>query len=78
MKTVYLNRDYDFPLHPRRSVRFRSGTTYDRVLEIAAREIERKGAGRIVSKPLDAAGLPDDMIDARQAFKPNAFKPRQR
>jgi hypothetical protein len=66
MKTVELFRDFDFPLHPRRSVRFRAGITYSRVLEIAAREIERKGAGRIVDtdKPRDAASD----IDARHAF----------
>jgi hypothetical protein len=73
MKTVYLDRDYDYPLHPRRTVRFRAGTTYDRVLEIAAREIERIGAGRIVPKPFDAAGS----VDASHAFKPrNIRKPR--
>jgi hypothetical protein len=70
MKTVYFNRDYTYPLHPRRSVRFRGGATYARVLEIAAREIERHGAGRIVPMPSDAAGLPIDTIDASHAFKP--------
>jgi hypothetical protein len=68
MKTVELFRDFDFPLHPRRNVRFRGGITYARVLEIAAREIERHGAGRIVAMPSDAAGLPDDVIDARHAW----------
>lgn len=68
MKTVYLDRDFDYPLHPRRFVRFYAGTTYSRVLELAAREIERKGAGRIVDpdKPGDAA---DRIVDASHAFK---------
>jgi hypothetical protein len=68
MKTVYLDRDFNYPLHPRRSVRFRGGTTYARVLEIAAREIERHGAGRIVPMPSGAAGLP--LVDCSHAFKP--------
>jgi hypothetical protein len=73
MKTVYLDRDFDYPMHPRRTVRFHAGVTYSRVLEIAAREIERRGAGRIVSKPSDAAGH----IDASHAFKPrNKRKPK--
>jgi len=41
-------RDFDYELHPRRTVRFHAGTTYARVLELAAREIERKGAGKII------------------------------
>ena len=49
MKTVFMERDFDYPLHPRRTVRFRGGVTYARVLEIAAREIERHGAGRVIS-----------------------------
>ena len=67
MKTVELFRDFDYPLHPRRTVRFHAGTTYSRVLEIAAREIERKGAGRIVHQPSDAVG--DIIFDASHAFK---------
>jgi len=69
MQTVYFNRDYHYSLHPRRTVRFRAGVTYARVLEIAAREIERQGAGRIVVMPSgDAAGT--DIVDARHAFRP--------
>ena len=66
MKTVELFRDFDFPLHPRRTVRFRGGVTYSRVLEIAAREIERQRAGRIVNPP-EAVG---DIVDASHAFRP--------
>jgi hypothetical protein len=54
-------------------VRFRGGTTYARVLEIAAREIERHGAGRILTAlDPDAAGsyLTRDMVDAGHAFRP--------
>jgi hypothetical protein len=71
MKTVELFRDFDYPLHPRRTVRFCAGTTYSRVLELAAREIERHGAGRIIS-PCDPAGsyLTRDMVDAGYAFRP--------
>ena len=74
MKTVELFRDYDYPLHPRRTVRFCAWTTYSRVLELAAREIERHGAGRILHDGLepDAAGsyLTRDMVDAGYAFRP--------
>ena len=75
MKTVELFRDYDYPLHPRRTVRFCAGTTYSRVLELAAREIERHGAGRIIS-PCDPAGsyLTRDMVDAGYAFRPKGRK----
>jgi hypothetical protein len=74
MKTVYLDRDFDFPLHPRRTVRFHAGVTYSRVLELAAREIERKGAGHIVDpdKPDGAAG---NTIDARAVFTVAKRKP---
>ena len=70
MKTVELFRDFDYRTHPRRTVRFHGGVTYARVLELAAQEIERNGAGRII--PPDAAGsyLTRDMIDASHAFKP--------
>jgi phosphate uptake regulator len=71
MKTVEMFRDFDFPLHPRRSVRFVAGTTYSRVLELAAREIERHGAGRIVEldKPGDATVIisTDEPLTAAQA-----------
>jgi hypothetical protein len=68
VKTVELFRDFDYPLHPRRTVRFHGGVTYARVLELAAREIERKGAGRIIP---DAAGtyITRDLIDAGHAFR---------
>ncbi len=71
MKTVELFRDFDYPLHPRRTVRFRAGTTYSRVLEIIARDIERHGAGRVVDLPSGAAGsyFTRDMVDAGHAFR---------
>ena len=73
VKTVELFRDYDYQAHRRRTVRFHAGTTYARVLELAAQEIERKGAGRIVTTPGDAAG--QDVVDAREAF-PDPLWPR--
>lgn len=77
MKTVYLTRDFDYRPHPRRTVRFHAGITYSRVLELAAREIERNGAGRIVDTPLDAAGgdVTTSPVDASHAFKPRRTKP---
>ena len=75
MKTVYLDRDFDYRPHPRRTVRFHAGITYSRVLELAALEIERNGAGRIVPAPsLDAAG-DCPTVDASHAFKPRRTKP---
>jgi len=70
MKTVELFIDFDYPLHPRRTVRFRGGITYARVLEAAALRIERAGAGRIIT-PSDPAGtyLTRDMIDAGHTFR---------
>jgi hypothetical protein len=59
MKTVEMVSDFDYRPHPRMTIRFLAGVTYVRVLEFAAREIERAGAGRVVSKPSDAAGLHD-------------------
>ena len=52
MKTVELFRDFDYHAHPRKTVRFHAGCTYSRVLELAAHEIERHGAGRIISPPM--------------------------
>jgi hypothetical protein len=71
-KTVELFRDFDYRPHPRRTVRFHGGITYARVLELAAKEIERAGAGRIIS-PQDAAGeyLTRTIVDAGHAFRPH-------
>jgi len=71
MKTVELFRDYDYRPNRRRTVRFHGGITYSRVLEIAAHEIERVGAGRIMDA-CDPAGtyLTRDVRDASYAFKP--------
>jgi hypothetical protein len=67
MKTVSVFEDFDYHAHPRKMVRFHAGNTYSRVLELAAREIERAGAGRIVP-PVEPTG--DYWIDARHAFQP--------
>jgi hypothetical protein len=67
MKTVELFRDYDYRPHRRKTIRFHGGITYTRVLEIAAREIERNGAGRIMTP--EAAGTYLTR-DASPAFKP--------
>ena len=69
MKTVMMERDFDYRPHPRKMVRFHGGCTYARVLELAAREIERHGAGRILDGQAGAAG--SYLIrDARPAFEP--------
>jgi hypothetical protein len=70
VKTVEMSRDFDYRPHPRKLVRFHAGVTYARVLELAAQEIERNGAGRIISP--DAAGTYStrDLTDARHAFRP--------
>jgi hypothetical protein len=65
MKTVEMTCDYSYRLTPRKIVCFKAGITYRRVLETAAREIERAGAGRIVGSN-DPAG---DSVDARDAFR---------
>jgi hypothetical protein len=67
MKTVEVWRDYYYHAHPRKTVRFHAGCTYARVLELAAREIEHHGAGRILEP--DAAGSYLTR-DARPAFEP--------
>ena len=77
VKTVKMLTDYDYRLHPRRSVRFRAGTTYARVLELAARDIERHGAGRIVDLPPDDAAGPD-VIDTRHLWTPDGTRKRRR
>jgi hypothetical protein len=77
MKTVYLFRDYDYHAHPRRTVRFHAGITYSRVLELAAHEIERNGAGRIIAPEAAGTYLTRDLsrqsvatVDASHAFRP--------
>jgi len=67
MKTVEVWRDFDYRCHRRKFVRFRAGITYRRVLENAARAIERAAAGRIVGSDSDTAG--DLVRDARNAFR---------
>jgi hypothetical protein len=67
MKTVEMFRDYDYAAHPRVTIRFHAGITYARVIEAAAREIERAEAGRIVvSLAQQAVGC---TIDAGHAFR---------
>lgn len=66
MKTVELFQDYDYHPHKRKTVRFHAGITYTRVLEIAAHEIERNGAGRIVSPDAPGTYL---TRDAGHAFR---------
>ena len=72
MKTVEMFRDYDYRPHPRRMVRFLGGTTYARVIEAAATEIERAGAGRI-ALPSDPAST-YLVRDASAAFRPRKGK----
>ena len=74
MKTVELFRDFDYRAHPRRTMRFHAGDTYARVLELAAQEIERNGAGRIIcprgGRHLSDARCVDCTVDASHAFRP--------
>jgi hypothetical protein len=67
MKTVELFRDFDYRPHRRKTVRFHGGTTYSRVIEAAACEIERAGAGRILTSSPAGTYL---TRDASHAFKP--------
>jgi len=71
MKTVELFRDYDYRPHKRKTVRFYGGTVYTRVLEIAAHEIERTGAGRIMTSDPVGTYL---TRDASHAFKPRKWR----
>jgi len=68
MKTVRLDRDYDYVPNRHITVRFSAGITYRRVLERAARDIERAGAGRIVECSVGAAGDPR-IVDAWNAWQ---------
>jgi hypothetical protein len=70
MKSVEVFRDFDYQAHPRRTIRFHAGVTYTRVLEAAAKAIERAGAGRVVGQA-DAAG---SIIDASHAFRPGIWR----
>ena len=67
MKTVQMLRDFDYHPHPRKTVRFHAGTTYSRVLENAARQIDRAGAGRILAP--DVAGDRYLTRDASHAWR---------
>jgi hypothetical protein len=72
MKTVEMFERFDYRASRAITVRFEPGVIYLRVLETAAKQIERAGAGRIVvassSLLTDAAG--DTLtVDARNAFK---------
>ena len=66
MKTVYLTRDFDYSPHRKITVRFKAGVTYIRVIDAAARAIERADAGRI--SPPDGAPPPGS-IDASSAWR---------
>lgn len=69
MKTVAMDSEFHYvPATDRRiTVRFEAGVTYRRVLETAAREIERVGAGRIVHVADGVTGA--NIADARNAFR---------
>lgn len=69
MKTVEMFRDFDYSPTRALTVRFVAGVTYLRVLETAARLIERNGAGRIVIAPHGSDGAAGSTVDARNAFK---------
>ena len=66
MKIVYLTRDFDYSPHRKITVRFKGGATYVRVIDAAARAIERAAAGRIL--PPDGASPPGS-IDASLAWR---------
>ena len=61
--------DYDYRADSRKRVRFHAGTTYARVLELAAREIERQGAGRILDGQADGAAGNRLIRDASHAWR---------
>lgn len=48
MKTIRMERNYDYRAAPRVFVKYLGGATYKRVPEAAVREIIRCGAGKIV------------------------------
>jgi hypothetical protein len=56
MKTVQMLRDFAYRPHPRRSIHFQAGTTYTRVIDAAARQIEAAGAGRILTPDIASNG----------------------
>jgi hypothetical protein len=56
MKTVQMLRDYMYVTHPRRSIQFKAGVTYTRVIDAAARQIEAAGAGRILTPDVASNG----------------------
>lgn len=64
MQTVYLTRDFEYTPHRKVTVRFKAGHTYTRVIDAAARAIERAGAGRTTND------RPPFAIDASKAWRP--------
>jgi hypothetical protein len=68
MKTVELYRSFDYRPNSHMTVRFIGGITYQHVLEMAARQIERAGAGRIVANETEVTDSAN-VVDARNAFK---------
>jgi hypothetical protein len=71
MKSVELFRTFDYHPHARLTVRFAEGVIYTRVLEAAAKAIERAGAGRIVELGGDGAAgdYQHTIIDASHAWR---------
>jgi hypothetical protein len=68
MKTVKFFRSFDYRPNSHMTVRFIGGITYRHVLEAAARQIERAGAGRIVCNETEATDNAN-VVDAKNAFK---------
>jgi hypothetical protein len=66
MKTVELNKRFDYQAHPRKTVRFEAGCVYIRVIEAAAKAIVAAGAGRIIDEH-DAV----ETVDASNAWRPS-------
>jgi len=67
MKTVELYRSFDYRPNSHMTVRFIGGLTYRHVLEMAARAIERAGAGRVLTN--ETHTIDRNIVDARNAFK---------
>jgi hypothetical protein len=55
MKTVAMDKDFDFHVSDQQNVSYRKGETYERVPEAQAEAIVTAGAGRVVKAAKEKA-----------------------
>lgn len=69
MKTVTMDRDFDYRPVRNWGVRFQAGITYQHVIEAAVTAIVTAGAGRVVESTQPCDGAAGQIASARHVWR---------